>query len=215
MGGNNDSLVRSYLQLRRAIGYLGICLPIILPIGVLILNTGEGWQPTISDYVATVMEGVFVGILFAIGVFLYFYEGYKPDDDRKPYEILSDDLAGNIACVCALGVALFPTNSGVTLVRYLHIIFATAMFLILAYFSLVLFTKGNAKPTARKEQRNRIYRICGVTILACIALIGIYGWFFPDDALEALNPVFWLEAIALWAFGAAWFVKGEGLLADD
>ena len=26
-----------------------------------------------------------------------------------------------------------------------------------------------------------------------------------------MKPVFWLESLALWAFGLAWFVKGEGL----
>jgi len=31
---------------------------------------------------------------------------------------------------------------------------------------------------------------------------------------ESANPVFWLEAAALVAFGVSWLVKGEALLAD-
>jgi len=29
------------------------------------------------------------------------------------------------------------------------------------------------------------------------------------------KPVFWLEAIAIIAFGISWFVKGEGILEDE
>jgi hypothetical protein len=214
---DSNTLVKSYLKLRSAIGYLGIGLPIVLPVGVLVLDSDQGWQATISDYIGTIMRGVFVGILFAIGVFLYYYEGYEPDDDRKPLEFMSDNLAGNLACVFALGVALFPTNSGVAFVRGVHVVAATAMFLTLAYFSLVLFTKSGGDPTPRKMQRNLVYRVSGWTILGCIALIAINGLFFRDTALADIKPVFWLESIALWAFGAAWFVKGEGLglLTDE
>ncbi len=203
-------MVRSYLALRRAVGVLGVTLPVILTLGVLVLDSSQGWQDTISDYIGTVMRGVFVGVLFSIGVFLYFYTGYEPADDKKPY-LPSDNLAGNMACVFALGVALFPTNSGNTLVRTVHFVSAAALFLTLAYFSLALFTKTGGAMTPHKRTRNKIYRACGVIILVCIALIALYGWFLRDSSLATVKPVFWLESIALWAFGWAWFVKGEGL----
>ena len=44
------------------------------------------------------MQDVFVGVLFVIAWFLFSYRGYE----RK------DDVAGDVACLCALGVALFP-----------------------------------------------------------------------------------------------------------
>jgi hypothetical protein len=43
------SLVMSYLALRKAIGVLGIALPIVVSVGALVLF-GEGIQRTISDY---------------------------------------------------------------------------------------------------------------------------------------------------------------------
>ncbi len=210
ISSSDNTLVRSYLALRRGVGLLGVALPVILMIGVLLLDPSQGWQDTISDYIGTVMRGVFVGVLFAIGVFLFFYVGYEPSEDKKAYEP-SDNLAGNLACVFALGVALFPTNSSSGLVRTVHFVSATALFLSLAYFSLRLFTKTNDRPTPQKMIRNRIFRVCGVIILVCIALIGLNGWLFRDASLAAIKPVFWLESIALWAFGWAWFVKGEGL----
>ncbi len=207
---NSDTHVRSYLALRKAIGVLGISMPVLLLVGVLALAPDEGWQPTISDYVDTVMGGAFIGILCAIGVFLYFYVGYEPDRD-KPRFLPSDNLAGNLGGLFAIGVALFPTTSSVGFVQGVHVVSATLLFLTLAYFAIWQFTKSGGEQTPEKLLRNRIYRSCGVTILVCIALIAIYGLFLRDTRVGDVRPVFWLESIAMWAFGIAWFVKGEGL----
>ena len=213
IGEQSDPRLRSYLALRKAIGVLGISLPVILPLGVFLVGSDDAWQPTISDYVDTVMGDVFVGILFAIGVFLYFYVGYDREPDQPPY-LPSDRLASNLGGLFALGVALFPTTSAVGFVQGVHTVSAVLLFVTLAYFALWQFTKtGDEEPTPEKLMRNRIYRICGITILVCIALIGIHGWLLRDTGLNDLNPVFWLEAIAMWAFGIAWFVKGEGVPA--
>ena len=134
---------------------------------------------------------------------MFAYRGYE----RK------DDIAGNLSCVFALGVALFA-KTGAPWEKAVHLGSALALFLVLSYFSLFLFTKSGGSPTPEKRIRNRIYVTCGVTMLACIALIGLYYWFLSDTAVAALKPVFWLESIALWAFGMSWFVKGETLWTD-
>ncbi|HSH76059.1 MAG TPA: hypothetical protein VLA09_10290, partial [Longimicrobiales bacterium] len=110
-------------------------------------------------------------------------------------------------------VALFPT--GHPDVGALHFIAATALFLTLAYFSWALFTKSAGSPTPAKLKRNKVYRTCAVVMVACIALIAIYSWFLSGTSLSALNPVFWLETFALWAFGVSWFIKGDTLLKDE
>ncbi len=100
MSANNDDrqLVESYLNLRRGVGLLGVALPVILPFGVLFLGSSRVLQESISDYHGTVMKGVFVGALFAIGMFLFSYAGYEPSADKKWYEP-SDNLAGHFAGV--------------------------------------------------------------------------------------------------------------------
>jgi hypothetical protein len=35
-----------------------------------------------------------------------------------------------------------------------------------------------------------------------------------NQALKSLKPVFWLETIALWAFGISWLTKGAVLFRD-
>lgn len=209
--GAASSLVFSYLALRRAIGILGIGLPFVLVIGTLVLQ-GSGLEPSISNYYYTIMRNVLVGTLCAIGVFLMSYHGYER----------ADDIAGDLACGFAIGVALFPTvpahepTHTQVIIGYVHYGFAAAFFLTLAYFSLCLFRKTDpSKPmTPRKTIRNRVYTGCGYLILLCILLLAGYGLFLQDTSVAQLKPVFWLEATAVVAFGASWLIKGEALLQD-
>ena len=193
----------SPVTLRRVVGVLGVALPIVLAVWGFFICRCLEIQPSISDYYALRMRDAFVGILFVVGWFLFAYKGYEPQDD----------IAGDLACLFALGVAFFP-NSGKGWEKALHFISAAALFLVLSYFSLGLFTKSKGQKTPRKRTRNAIYRTCGVVMLACIALIGIYCWWLDDTPISALKPVFWLESLALWAFGISWFVKGETLFQD-
>ena len=158
---------------------------------------------SISDYHGFRTRDVFVGVLFTIAWFLFTYRGY----DRR------DNIAGNLACVFAVGVALFPDN-GTGIDPTVHYLAAASLFLVLAYFSLFLFTKTGGNPTPRKLIRNRVYRVCGVVMLACIVLMGLYKSAGSPVALSPVRPVFWLEAFALWALGFSWFVKGETLWKD-
>ncbi len=210
--GPQRSLVLSYLGLRKAVGIIGFALPFVLAFGKLLLQ-GPGIQSSISGYYYTDMRDVFVGSLCAIGVFLMSSRGY----DRK------DEIAGILACVFAVGVALFPTTPDIgatsqdKLIGTLHLSFAALLFLTFAYFSLTLFTKtaSDKNPTDRKLQRNTVYRFCGYAILASILLIVIAALPPVKSLVERLTPVFWLESVAVVAFGVSWLVKGETILKDQ
>ncbi|HLF04511.1 MAG TPA: DUF998 domain-containing protein [Dehalococcoidia bacterium] len=210
--GASRSLVISYLGLRKAIGVIGVTLPFVLVIGKYLIE-GPSIQSSISSYYHTAMRDVFVGSLCAMAIFLMSYRGYE----RK------DDIAGDLACVFAIGVALFPTKPAAVDVTsldkvfgFVHFGFAAALFLTLAFFSLYLFPKTaqGMTPTPQKRQRNLVYRICGCIMLGCIALIIIVSPLSRDSQIKQLAPVFWLEAVALVAFGVSWFTKGEGILKD-
>ncbi len=64
-------------------------------------------------------------------------------------------------------------------IHTVHFVSATALFLLLSYFSLHLFTKTkkDASPSPEKEIRNRVYVACGVIILACITSITLTSLF--------------------------------------
>ncbi|MBW0105052.1 DUF998 domain-containing protein [Pseudonocardia sp. KRD291] len=207
-GTSARGAVLSYIGLRRSVGIIGIALPFVLAIGNLLL-TGDGPRSSISSYYYTGMRDVFVGSLCAVGIFLFCYRYEQPDD-----------RLGNLAGVAAIGVALFPTrpegaaSAAQTVVGWLHLAFAVAFFVSLAWFCLVLFTRDDGAPTARKSARNAVYRTCGIVILACLALALFNGLFVPDELARVLRPLFWLEAAAIVAFGVAWFVKGDTVLRD-
>ena len=209
-------LVISYLALRKVIGILGTTLPFIISLGALLVFR-TGVQSSISSYYYTGMRDVLVGTLFAIGFFLFSYKGYER----------ADGIAGKAAFAFALGVALFPTtpdgdvSQTAQIIGVFHLIFAALFFLTLSYFSLFLFTKTNSSGippmTIRKMQRNNVYRICGGVMVTCILLMGIHQLLSDGikSSLDAFSPIYWLEAIAIVAFGISWLTKGEAILKDE
>jgi len=214
---SGDSLIMSYLSLRIIIGILGVVLPLILLIGANLFYDCQV-QESISAYYHTGMRDFFVGIICAIAVFLFTYKGYE----RK------DDIAGNFACVFALGVAFFPSSYfGIKthcipkhldngFFDILHLVSAGLLFTMLAYFSYFLFTKSKGTPTSQKLKRNVLYKCCGILIVVCILAITLYVLFLRDKfpRLQPFAPIFWLESIALWAFGFSWLTKGEMIMKD-
>lgn len=207
-----NSLVLSYLELRTAIGVIGILLPFVVALGrILLENTGI--LGSISAYYYSIMGDVFVGSLSAVGIFLFSYRGYAR----------IDAVAGNLAALCAVGLALFPTapvapTMQQSVIGYVHLAFAAGFFLTLAFFALFLFRKTNpdVPPTRMKVVRNFVYTLCGGVIIASIFVIALIQ-IVTQSGEEFLNysPVFWLESLACVAFGISWFVKGEAILGDE
>jgi hypothetical protein len=211
--------VISYLTLRKTVGILAILFPIIIIGGSLISGECHEILGNLSTYYHTGMRNFFVGILCAIALFLFAYNGY----DRR------DAIAGNIACVFALLVAFFPTSvtepiSPCIPLTYenklsssIHFFSAGGFFLILAYFSIFLFTIKEPKPTKMKLKRNKLYLICGYIILGCIlvmAVLFLLDNLYHGEVFKRYNPTIWLETLTLWAFGISWLVKGNVIMKD-
>lgn len=197
-----------YRELRRTIGVLGMLFPFIVALGGKLLFHLD-LKPSLSQYYYSDMRDVFVGLLFAIGVFLSAYRGYE----------LRDRYIGPVAGLCAVGIALFPMPFGDDLpcphpwASYVHYVFAAAFFVVLIYFCLFEFTRVRATLTPQKKIRNGIYRTCGWIMILC--LVGIVLSFIIKAAwLESLDPVFWGEAVSIFAFGVSWLVKGDTFFRD-
>jgi hypothetical protein len=215
---DKDALVADYLTIRKAIGILGITLPIILLIGSFIFSECNRVENSISDYYYTIMGHYLVGTLCTVALFLFSYKGY----DKK------DNLISNLASIFALGLAFFPTAcadhdpycniltiDSSDLVNVIHNIFAALFLLSLAYFSYFIFTKSSGAPTEQKIKRNKIFRICAWIMLVSVIIIGLVvniQWLAIN-----LNPykiIFLIETAALWAFGVSWVIKGQLILKD-
>lgn len=203
----------SYRQLRMLVGLIGFSLPIILITGNCIDKETFVLESSISHYYYSCMGDVFVGLLCAVAIFLFTYKGHEKEDD----DLLSDSFTGNIACIFALCVAFFPTaeiNVAQSTVSWVHYIAAGLFFSSLAYFSLVQFTKTKGELTGMKLIRNKVYKICGWTIVFSIAMLLLYN--IPVIKTLVSNTPYFIgfEIVALWAFAFSWLVKAEVFLAD-
>lgn len=200
--------VHSYLFLRRSIGIIGLALPIILIAGTELID--HRLLDSISSSYYSTLRGVFVGSMCAVGVFLLSYRGYTK----------YDDIASTVAGTAAIGLALCPTtpdtgpvSNTASVFGTLHTIFAAIFFLTLVLFCEYFFTQHGNMVTPKKKIRNGIYYACGGVIFACLILIWITKSFIPTQT-NWMHPMLWLEAIAIFAFGVAWLIKGETLLRD-
>jgi hypothetical protein len=224
----DDSRVISYLTLRKAVGVVGFALPFVLVfVNILfLLVRGEvpGIGDSISGYYYTVMGGVLVGSLCALGVFLLSYRGYDDPNWNRPLSRGLEDLVSSAAGAGAIGVALFPTPKGsdpTTLEDFLgpdrlgliHVGSAALFFIAVSYISIRLFTNRDTGTADRmtqetKDRFNSVYKWCGWLIIISIAAIAAV-WLLPNDSpIRQWHPVLWLEWLAILAFSISWFTKG-------
>lgn len=195
---------------QQLIGYLGLLLPVLL-IVLTAMRPIAGqptWMPwgSVSAYYYSGAVGVFVGVLFALSLFLLTYQGYS--------QSWADRALGRIGGVCAICVAVFPTGAPVGLdapvwwtetVTRIHYISAALLFVVFILFSLWLFRRsdvpvGHPLPPEKKG-RNRVFLICGIVMVVCVLWAG--------SSMFTGSPIFIPEAIALWAFAFSWLVKGR------
>jgi hypothetical protein len=211
------SLLISFLHTRRAIGIVGMALPVVLLLGNVVSNAffGTDYIPSsVSGYYYTGMRNVFVGAIFAIAVFLLSYRGYE-----------RDYIWTTIAGASAILVALFPTKPHVPveeltsqeiLVGNLHLVFAGTLFAALAFICFQLFTKTDLPEEQLKQSRykgkrrkNLIYRLCGGVIVACLVLVPVGNLILGSTVAENIKLLYILEFVALLAFGFSWITKSD------
>jgi hypothetical protein len=202
-----DSMVISYMTMRKAVGLLSIGLIPIMILGSFILDHTSKVQISVSAYYHTGMRDEYVGIICGIALFLFSYNGYSRQDS----------VASKSAGFFALCIAFLPTSATADktdIVSILHYITAGIFFAILAYMSIFLFTKSSGHITPEKKKRNKVYIVCG--IIMTISVIGIPISSIPaiKRSIGFLKPTLIFETFALSSFGLSWLTKGEFLLAD-
>ena len=210
--------VISYRALRRAIGVLGILLPLLVTVIAWVFGN-TGCQPSISAYFHTTAREVFVGVLAVVGAFLISYKGFDSTDSR----------ASNLAGVAAICVAAFPCKSllaGPKLGIFqlpqawsngVHVLAAAVLFVTLAGISAFLFTRTDAPPNAmtdQKKSRNVVYRTCAVVMALALLEIAASSLLLTEAKQDLYRTTLLGETIALLAFGVSWLVKGETILRD-
>ena len=217
-----SSILETHPHYRTAIGVFGVSLPPILMLASWLgfLETRE-LQNSISAYYWAGMRDWFVGTLFVIGVFLFFYQ-YRPrnhgDEARSQITAVrngwADAWLGKIAGICAVLVALLPTTPPASTTQpptigMIHGAAAGVLFICLALFPLLLFSQS--------KKRGPTYRFYGWAMLAAISLVVVYQ-FAPEGfrtAIAPWKPILFLETFLIEIFGVSWFEKGRELAAPE
>ncbi|TAK15569.1 MAG: hypothetical protein EPO35_06960 [Acidobacteria bacterium] len=199
---------------RRLIGVLGLLLPFLLYVLSASRPTAglPAWDvlPSVSAYYYTGAVGIFVGVLFALSLFLFTYQGYQGER--------ADRVLGAIGGASALGVALFPTRVPPTqpadriaaptwwteAFHDIHLASAVALFIVFILFAVWLFRKSAVPRADRptdKVWRDRFCLGCGVVMIVAVV------WAVAANVAE--RSIFWQEGAAIMAFALSWLAKGE------
>lgn len=144
------------------------------------------------------MRDVFVGILFAIGSFLYLYKGYST----------KENIALNVAGTFAIGIAIFPmeinckpdcsyiTSHGVCVVGF----FSGIAY---ALWCCAKDTLCELPDEAERRFFDKAYNI--LKWLLPLSVVAAYAVTYWGRALESY--VFFVELFAVWTFAAYWALK--------
>lgn len=212
---------RTVRLLRMGIGAIGILLPAALIAGNALLDSKTIIPSSMSGSYYTSTRNLFVGSLCAIGVFLICYRRSR-----------RQDFCTTFAGLCALAVAFSPTAPPLpgkepAWVNYLHHVAAGALILTLGLFCWVVFAdydKAKTGPGASVADRikawwasawqilkaggpKRIYVISG-SVVFLAGLLALYTGVWPAAWSTGWPSLYLFEAVAVVAFGAAWFRAG-------
>jgi hypothetical protein len=213
---DEPTYVRSYVFTRFSIGILGVLLPVALVLLEPALFDGlPAPRGSLSAYYYSGVREVFVGGLWAIGVFLIVY---------KFLDFSWESLLSSLAGAAAVLVAVFPTErpgDGVTLnpfqvkfgegvVSGIHYATATVFIAMLIPLTVLFALQEGKRESSGSRFSGRFWRgfhsIAAVCILAGAALAAVAGITGDPD-----KGVLYGEWIAIWAFGVSWLAKGAEL----
>ncbi|MGD9020460.1 MAG: hypothetical protein PVF46_01575 [Lysobacterales bacterium] len=194
---NIGAPVFDHKTLRLLLGIIAFALPF------LVTWVARAPLASISASYFTEARDWFVGMLFIVGALMLAYNGHTT----------REALASKAAGLCAFLIALFPTLAKTcgdsTPGSKIHGIAAVVLFLILAYFCFGPFRDNTKGKGGKKGLRARLYFVCGCVMVACM-LVGLGGRLLLDcETMAAWSITYWVEAVALAAFGVAWIVAGK------
>ena len=197
-------IISTYFWLRIGMGVIALIFPVLLWIGGKVFGD-LSLQGSMSAYYHAgngVMRDWFVGILFAIGIMLFLYQGFTN----------VEDYALNAAGVLTLGIALFPMtwpgSQKPLYYGFIHGLCAILFFICIGYVcifhaddTLELLKRIRDEKTRRKYRRT--YKILGVLMITSPLIAA------SVSATDFHYYTFYVEAVGVWVFATYWLVKSQ------
>ena len=191
----------TYFNLRIGIAVIALCFPFILWVGGTIQQIGI--QDSMSAYYHATNDGrsmrdLFVGILFAIGVFLYLYKGYST----------KENVLLNMAGIFAIGIALFPMEWGCgdeCKKVSVHGVSAISLFVSIALVSI--FCASDTLHYLKNEKLEARFRRGYYTLGVCMVLSPLAAFLLAVVFRKLQGYTFIAEATGIAVFAIYWAVK--------
>ncbi len=194
----------TYITLRLGIAVLGFAFPLLL--WIIGQTKGVDLQQSLSAYYHAnpsdhTTRNWFVGILFAVGVFLYLYKGFS----RLENYVL------NAAGILALCIALIPMdwNCGTECSFFtLHGISAITFFLCIAFVCVKCApdTLYLLQDEDTRKKYRWVYKVLGTGMILSPLIALIVNWTIP-----LFQYVIAIETVGIWIFATYWAVKSYEL----
>jgi hypothetical protein len=236
-----NELIVSYMLLRKVVGWIGSLLPIALIAGNAILGGPRPYSMSAYYYtpMRNIFVGALCALGVFLLAYDGYDEVDRWVTNVAGFCAIGVAFCPTKPPVCPAAVAGCPPHSvrqvsaGQQIVGDVHLFFAFVTFVALGVMALrfaksmptpggqilaarVRHGLGLARPreetrSARKKRRNVIYRVCGFAIFICVVL-AVVSNLLPAPVKAQLPLLFVFEALAVFAFGLSWFVKGQTLL---
>ncbi len=236
-------LIINYMSFRKALGFMGIGLPILLILCSIVWNNGH-IESSISNYYFTRLRDVFVVTLSAMSLFLITYRGrdevdrwitnmagifgfitafiptsFKHDINLPNYQIVSKLHPYTVIPIETLGKAeVFKTTAPHKIIPCDNTdLMGTVHLISAALFFLLLGYMSYfqfSKTQTLKKTKQRLFKICGLVILITVLAMVPCAFVKYKDFYTQYKLVFIGETICLFAFGLSWLLKGQLILKD-
>jgi hypothetical protein len=228
--------------LRRLVGVLGMSLPWLL-IVFLWWDTSRGAPlESISHYYFTRVSAVFTTTVSLMAIFLLIYKGQSPKEFWLstaagigalllvlfPTDNIVDDICIGVGNCCGdvcqaaerqytagvLRNSIFRKDFHYIASGVFLLCLALMAFLVFAYSKKEIAAATDAAAIRRMKQRNFIYRLCGVLMVLAVAFVLWGDKIVGDTIYKDYHLTFWMETLAVEAFGFSWLLRGDMLLPD-
>lgn len=200
------SVSLSYEILRNGIGVIALAFPVVMLVG----GGFDHIQGSLSAYYhyssgaparygGGTMRDAFVGMLCAIGAFLFFYRGHS----------IREDWALNIAGISVVLVAFIPMDwpavggASTSIAGTIHWISATVFFVMIGYVCIFRArdTLCLTHDMRRRKAFERTYLVLGILMLATPPAAAIS---FDQSGYATLV----IEICGIFVFSSFWLIKG-------
>jgi len=234
-----NQLIVSYMFLRQTVGWIGTLLPIVLLVGNAISSTASRPDSMSGYYytgMRNIFVGTLCALGVFLAAYEGYDDVDRWITNIAGFGAIGVALCPTKPTVCVAGAGACPPSSvthlsaSQQLTGDIHLALAAVTFIALGLMALrfakggitppqqsaigrIRYGLGFGKPSDCSQPQqytgdNVVYRVSGVTILSCVILAALTN-LLPASVNAHWPLLFIIEAVAVFAFGVSWFVKGR------